>query len=299
MPIPIQPNRLSRVIEIQRMALDLPRPDWGWVLKATLSTNERIHLHEGLNGRHRYTCSTYKNSQGSNYWHNWVWRDDVVWYIIHKIQMMLSEVKDRKTLTASIRKMMGTQQVLRKSANKDVDKIRADRDRAKQHAKEAYRDKIEAKSEIEREIAQEEYEKRIAKVNVLDKTIKSLQEDASLRELDIEGEVESTISILEELHLFLGKIRDNRLREAFSALGIRMTVWFEKVPYGKNREKTVPVRGEIILGKNGVIRMPDGVNTLTTPKTSKSRKPKQDNKKRAAGKKSNGTLLKDGRGDRI
>lgn len=40
-------ERMQRCLEIQKYAILKPRPDWGWRLKVTLSTNEPIRLTEG------------------------------------------------------------------------------------------------------------------------------------------------------------------------------------------------------------------------------------------------------------
>jgi hypothetical protein len=254
-------------------------------------------------GGRRYVCSTYKLTQGKECEHNWVWRNDVVWYAVHGIRAELEKAKGRKKLTATIQSIIESQQILREGGRKEIEKLKVKLDMAKAEFQRVLDMKISAKDDLERDALEEAYQKRLAEVRKIDKSLKSLQEAESIKLLDKDKEFEATLATINHLHLFLGKISDNRLKETFWELGARMTVWFEKVPYGKNRTKTVPVRGEIALGKDGELLLPAGVDAVKKPKTarkaSKAITQGRGKKKRAAGSESSGTLPIDGRGDWI
>ncbi len=104
---------------------------------------------------------------------------------------------------------------------------------------------------------EEIYQQKLSECRLVERQLREADKAQSFRKIDVETEVEKTLDILNELHLFLGQIPDHRLREMFTGLKARLTVHFKhnKPANGKRTRENVPVRAVLTFGKDGILPM--------------------------------------------
>lgn len=202
------------------------------------------------NDRLSYKCGSYHAKGSKACGHNWVERDVVVWFAINAIKDHVEQLSRQDALTEKIREEFQRTRTLVKSATKNVDRLREERQTLKDRAIREYSTMRNSESDFEREVAETEYKKLLARGKELDAAIKALEKKDALQSIDVEQEVERTLEILKKLHLFLEHIPEHRLRETFHTLGARMTIYFEtkESGRGKGRRSQIPVRTELELG---------------------------------------------------
>ncbi len=235
-----------------------------------------------VDGQARYKCVTYHKSGGKKCGHNWVERDAAVWFAIHAIKQKIEKAGTKKALAQAVLEMLEVKKVLVRGANHNLEQLRDKANQALHNAKQAYKDRQDAKNEVEKDIAELAYQERRSEAKALQKQVDTLAKQKALRNIDVEEEAGKALDLLNDLYGFLQHIPENRLREAFSCLGASITVEFERRKVdSRSQRASVPVSATLTLGKDKEISLPEGI------------------KKHAVPGREDGVLHKDGRGERI
>lgn len=193
-----------------------------------------------------YTCSTYSNSHGADCHHNWVQRDLMVGFAIRAIQEMARDKANREALREAIQETLQVQQGRTVQTQDELTRLEGELEVLEECKRAAYRDIRESLDPDRAADAEAYYEELTGRVRGVRRKIGSLRRTASASDVDLDGEVESTLKVLEELHLMLDRVPPDSLREVFEALGVTVRVEFERRKVG--RRANIPVRAELRLG---------------------------------------------------
>ncbi|MHC5058223.1 MAG: recombinase family protein, partial [Planctomycetota bacterium] len=216
-------------------------------------------------GTRTYVCSTYMNSNASKCAHNWIERDQAVAFTVNTVRQRLLAGGQMDALRSAIREVLCRRAKNRPKAAgeaKDLEQQLAELERQR---KEAYREKMRTKDPIIHADAEDAYMQICRESRTLTKKLEATKNCLVELPTDIDSEVEACVSLLDRLDVFL-KIPDNRLRQTFNALGVRLTINFDRAKAG--RRKNVPVGGKLEFGVNGLV-------DVTTPVGGVSAKPRK------------------------
>ena len=205
-------------------------------------------------GKACYLCASYGSTNGQECHHNWVERDVLVWFTIQSLRKWLAKLSRKTKLEQAIRALIQADEPA-SDAESSVKALKAELASTQRKAEMAHRENIVAVDELERDITDKTYREFLSEARALERKIAKLENKRKLK--SVAGEVQRTASVMNELHLFLKKMREDRLRETFNALGIELVVNFAHQASG--RRKNVPVGGELRLGANGQLKFPKGV----------------------------------------
>ncbi len=225
----------------------------------------------------RYVCSTYKMSQGKDCHHNRVPREAMVQYALGRIAAALDGPAMAR-LKSAVKSRLESKADDDELATERLDQTRRLADLERQRGM-AYEDKLRALDEDTRRDAAVAYDRLMAQCREARRKLGALP-DGTVQATE-RDEVEETVGLLRQLHRFLRRVPDSMLRETFTRLGVEATVRFEQVQKRK-RSGRAPCDVELRIGASGGPLLAAAAD-LT----------------RAREGGSPGSLLKDGRGDRI
>ena len=208
-----------------------------------------------------YICASYESTNAQECHHNWVERDVLVLFTIQSLREWLGKLGRKKKLEQAIRVLIEADKPAA-DAEASLKALKAELASTQRKAELAHVDKIEAADKLERDIADKTYREFLSEVRALERKIAKLETKRQPKSLP--KEVQRAASVMNELHLFFKKMRENRLRETFNALGIELVVHFDHPSTGRRRN--VPVGGELRLGVNGEVKLPKGVVNKSAPK---------------------------------
>lgn len=205
-------------------------------------------------GESCYICSTYTKSQGTLCHHNWVERDVLVWYTVHRLRELIESSKKTTALRGSIRDALQRSLSDKDGVQASLKKLRREIASLHDQAKRTYQDKMHAAEPVTRKIAGEVYADMLSDIKSREREVRSLEATKRMTSLDVDVESKRALAVLGQLHLFLEKVGDSQLRETFTALGIQVTISFDHPK--KGRRRNIPCGGKILVGSGGKIEMP-------------------------------------------
>jgi hypothetical protein len=157
--------------------------------------------------RPRYYCSSYLNAQGGACHHNWVQRDICVWYAINAIRSQIEDsVGHRDALAHAIRAELKASQESR-PATVPLAEVGANLAEVQGRMKAALHAKLKAAPGVERKTADEVYGEILDEARALERQCAQIEGQSAMKSIDLDAEVEKTLAILDDLHLFLARGR--------------------------------------------------------------------------------------------
>ena len=197
-------------------------------------------------GQFAYICSTYSNSHGSACSHNWCERDVAVGFALRAIRNLVSDKSAAESLRAILREMAAEEALVEKPSAIALAGIEGRLDELELARRKADRDRRLAADEIEREDAHAFYRQCVDETRVAKNQLTMLRRQAKHAvPTDLEAEVQHTMALLGEIEVVAQEAAPDTLRAMFAALGVTLTIKYEKGRVGKRLN--LPVSAEIHL----------------------------------------------------
>ena len=199
--------------------------------------------------RRVFKCSTYLNSGTTECSHNWVEVDVVVPFALEAIKQIVGAGNNRDRLRKVIEEQYAER---RRSAADDpaeLSALRQQLDQLKTSKKLVRRDIWCDDEDLASEAKERWHELKIEIRELKEKLCLLEQRTEAIPEASVAENVDSTLALLDDLHLLLHRVPKDRLWELFQALGVNVLVDFERVKVG--RRDRIPVRATVRMGGEG------------------------------------------------
>ena len=196
-----------------------------------------------------FKCSTYLNSGNTECNHNWVELDVVVPFALEAIRQVVGAGDIRDRLREAIKQHCTEREEGRVGKPVDPRVLREQSDKLVASQKRVRSAMWDEDEYIASQAKERSHELRI-EIQDLEQEIAALElRPASNPKANLDKEVDSTLALLDDLHLLLDRVPKDRLWEVFQALGVSVLVDFERKKVG--RRNIIPVRATVRMGGEG------------------------------------------------
>lgn len=196
-----------------------------------------------------FKCSTYLNSGSTKCAHNWVEVDVVVPFALEAIRQALGDGGNRDRLRDAVKEQYAKRGVAAEGNPAELSTIRDQLDRLVA-SKVPVRRAMWCDDEDLASEAKERMRELKTEIRDLEQEVTSLESQAELTpSASLDEDVDSTLALLDDLHLLLDRVSKDRMWEVFQALGVSVLVDFERKKVG--RRNIIPVRATVRMGGVG------------------------------------------------
>jgi DNA invertase Pin-like site-specific DNA recombinase len=196
-----------------------------------------------------FKCSTYLNSGNTECAHNWVEVDVVVPFALEAIKQIVGDGDNRDRLRKVIEERYAKRSRGAEGKPAEPSALRNRLDRLVGSKKLVRRDMWCDDEDLASEARERMHELK-AEIRATEQELCLLKQRAeAIPEASLEEDVDSTLALLDDLHLLLDRVPKDRLSEVFQALGVSVLVDFERRKVG--RRNIIPVRATVRMGGEG------------------------------------------------
>lgn len=185
-----------------------------------------------------FVCGTYQRTTPKECGHNWVYRSQILWFIIETLRRTCntSQSNVRARLKKSIEKQM-TRATSLDSSPKEIERLTVERNEAERLLEKAVEQKIEHDDPTVAKAFAKKINQYGSKVTEIDRKMKQIEKAKKLASGDQEQEVEAALAVLDDWNVLAESAHADKMQRLLGLLRPEVTVDFEVVPGAKRKNQ--------------------------------------------------------------